>query len=151
MQKMTSSTPYLIRAFYDWITDNKMTPYIVLNANCPGVKVPKQYVKDGKIILNIAVTAVERLELANHKIEFRASFQGKLQNVLAPIAAVLAIYAKETGEGTSFPEIPFSDEDNWEFDENLDFETKTLKSESEKKVSHLRLVKNNNNSENKSD
>jgi len=104
MNEMTSSRPYLVRAFHEWIIDNNMTPYIVVNATMPGAKVPQQYVDDGRIILNIAVTATDHLVIDNSRIEFKASFGGKIQTVLAPINAIEAIYAKETGKGMIFSE-----------------------------------------------
>lgn len=102
--KMTSSKPYLVRAFYEWILDNKMTPYLVLDVSVLGTKVPMQYVEDGRIVLNISPYATEHLLLENSKVEFRASFGGVIQTILAPMKAVQAIYAKETGKGMIFSE-----------------------------------------------
>jgi stringent starvation protein B len=101
---MTSTRPYLIRAFYDWIVDNGCTPHMVVNANMPGVAVPVAYVDGGQIVLNIAVTAVQGLRLGDHEIEFQARFGGKIERVRVPIGAILAIYAKENGRGMVFAE-----------------------------------------------
>lgn len=101
---MTSTRPYLIRAFYDWIVDNGCTPHIVVNASVPNVKVPEEYVEGEQIVLNIAVNAVQGLRLGDHEIEFQARFGGKVRRVYAPINAILAIYAKENGRGMVFAE-----------------------------------------------
>jgi stringent starvation protein B len=101
---MTSSRPYLIRALYEWITDNNLTPYIVLNANDPNLIAPQQYVSDGKIVLNISAIAIHGLALGNEAIEFKARFSGKINHIYAPIPSVLAIYAKENGQGMVFNE-----------------------------------------------
>lgn len=101
---MTSSRPYLIRALYEWIVDNEMTPYIVVDASMEGLVVPTQYVQDGQIVLNISPRAVEKLELTNTHIAFSARFGGAALNVWVPPKAVLAIYARENGEGMMFRE-----------------------------------------------
>ncbi|WBA18257.1 ClpXP protease specificity-enhancing factor [Salinivibrio kushneri] len=99
---MTPRRPYLVRAFYDWLLDNDLTPHMVVDATLPGVQVPFDYVKDGQIVLNIAPRAVGNLELSNDHVCFNARFGGKPQQVLVPMAAVLAIYARENGAGTMF-------------------------------------------------
>lgn len=101
---MTSTRPYLIRAFYDWIVDNGCTPHVVVNAGATGVEVPEEYVDGGQIVLNIAVSAVQGLRLGDHEIEFQARFGGKVRRVYAPINSILAIYAKENGRGMVFAE-----------------------------------------------
>lgn len=101
---MTSTRPYLIRAFYDWIVDNGCTPHVVVNASVVGVEVPDEYVDNGQIVLNIAVNAVQGLRLGDHEIEFQARFGGRVRRVYAPINAILAIYAKENGRGMVFAE-----------------------------------------------
>lgn len=101
---MTSTRPYLIRAFYDWIVDNDCTPHIVVNASLPDVMVPEEYVEGGQIVLNIAVSAVSGLLLGDHAIEFQARFGGKIRKVYAPVSSILAIYAKENGRGMVFGE-----------------------------------------------
>jgi stringent starvation protein B len=92
----------LLRAFYDWILDNRMTPYIVVDATLPGVDVPDQYVEDGRIILNINPSAVRDLSLGNDHLSFNARFSGVPCSVYAPIRAVTAVYAKENGRGMVF-------------------------------------------------
>lgn len=110
---MTSSRPYLIRAIHEWISDNNLTPYITVDAQIPGTEVPAQYIKDGLIVLNLSQTAVQALVLGNDWISFRARFSGKVIGVHIPINAVLAIYAKENGQGMSFaPETTASDDNS---------------------------------------
>jgi len=101
--KMSSNKPYLIGAFYDWISDNDLTPYIVVDVSVYGVLVPMAYVNDGQIILNIASSAVGSIALGADAIEFSARFGGKLEHMTVPYGAVAAIYAKENGAGTSLP------------------------------------------------
>lgn len=101
---MTSHRPYLLRALYEWIADNGMTPHILVDARQPGVRVPAHAVKDGRIVLNVADRAVGRLEMDNDSVRFSARFGGVSQSVLVPVGAVLAIYARETGQGMALPE-----------------------------------------------
>ena len=101
---MTSHRPYLLRALYEWIADNGMTPHVLVDATRSGVRVPPHTVKDGKVVLNIADRAVARLEMDNDSIRFTARFGGVSHPVLVPIPAVLAIYARETGQGMALPE-----------------------------------------------
>jgi stringent starvation protein B len=101
---MISLKPYLIRAIYDWIVDNNFTPYILVNAEGDGVVVPRQYVQDGKIVLNLRPQAVHGLALGNRNIAFSARFGGNSMQVDIPIRAVLAIYAQENGKGMIFDE-----------------------------------------------
>ena len=99
---MTSNKPYFIRAIYDWIVDNDLTPYLVVNALHPDVEVPQEFVNDGKIILNISPRACRGLHLENDKILFTARFSGQTTQIFASPAAVMAIYAKENGRGMEF-------------------------------------------------
>ncbi len=100
---MISTQPYLIRAMYDWITDNGLTPYLLVNADYNDeVEVPQQFVEDGKIILNIKENAIQGLSLDNDWISFQARFSGNQFSVFIPTPAVLAIYAKENGKGMFF-------------------------------------------------
>lgn len=101
---MTSSRPYLIRALYDWIVDNHLTPYLLVNAEVEGVEVPPQHVEDGKVVLNVAPQAVRGLELGNDLISFGTRFSGAPTQVRLPTGAVLAIYARENGQGMLFAE-----------------------------------------------
>ncbi len=104
MTQMTSSRPYLIRAMYQWITDNGFTPYLLVDATDEECMVPDEHVQDGKIILNIAPMAVNGLVLADEAITFSARFSGKSESLYVPIEAVLAVYAKENGQGMMFAE-----------------------------------------------
>lgn len=101
--KMSSNKPYLVRAFYDWISDNELTPYIVVDVSVYGVLVPMSYVNDGQIVLNVASSAVGTIALGSDAIEFSARFGGKLEHITVPYGAIAAIYAKENGAGTSLP------------------------------------------------
>jgi len=108
MEKMTSSRPYLIRSLYQWIVDNGVTPYVLVDALIDGVDVPEQHIQDNKIVLNIAPMAVQGLTLGDDAISFSARFSGKSMNILVPTEAVLAIYARENGQGMMFNEEPGS-------------------------------------------
>jgi len=99
--EMTSNKPYLVRAFYDWISDNQLTPYIVVDVSVYGVIVPMAYVNDGQIVLNVSGAAVGSISLAGDTLEFSARFGGKLEHIIVPYAAIAAIYAKENGVGTA--------------------------------------------------
>lgn len=99
---MTSNRPYLLRALYEWIADNGMTPHILVEAGAEGVDVPDQAVQKGKVILNIDNVAVRELDLGNAWLTFKARFSGSEYDVTVPIEAVLAIYAKENGQGMMF-------------------------------------------------
>jgi stringent starvation protein B len=100
---MTSNRPYLLRAMYDWISDNGMTPYILVDAVAPGVDVPAAAVKDGRVVLNVAARAVAKLDLGMDRVSFMARFSGVSRSVQAPMHAILAIYAHENGQGMMFP------------------------------------------------
>lgn len=103
-ESMTSSRSYLIRAIYQWIVDNGATPHLLVDASYPGVVVPKQYVENNKIILNIGPLAAHGLILGNDQVEFSARFSGQTLSVIVPTPAVLAIYARENGQGMVFNE-----------------------------------------------
>jgi len=100
---MTSYRPYLLRALYEWIADNDMTPHILVDAGVLGVRVPRHVIADGRVVLNIAERAVARLQMDNERITFSARFGGAGHQVIVPIDAVLAIYARETGQGMALP------------------------------------------------
>jgi stringent starvation protein B len=106
---MTSSRPYLIRALYEWINDNQLTPYILINADLPDVNVPQEYVQKGRIVLNISPQAVRDLFISNTELEFHAAFSGQSRHLSAPMHAILAIYAQETGAGWVFGDEPGGD------------------------------------------
>ncbi|NOR81238.1 MAG: ClpXP protease specificity-enhancing factor [Methyloprofundus sp.] len=99
---MTSLKPYLIRSIYDWIIDNQLTPHLLVDATHPHAKLPQDYIEDDKIVLNIRPAAIQDLELGNTTIEFNARFNGQPTHILAPVTAVMAIYAKENGKGMVF-------------------------------------------------
>jgi len=105
---MTSSRPYLIRALYQWIIDNGVTPYILVDALVDGVDVPAQHIQDNKIVLNIAPMAVQGLNLGDDEINFSARFSGQSVTLRVPTHAVLAIYARENGQGMMFNDEPDS-------------------------------------------
>lgn len=100
---MSSNKPYIVKAFYEWISDNDLTPYIMVDINVYGVLVPMSYVADGQIVLNIASSAVGTISLGDKLIEFSARFGGKVEHITVPYGAIAAIYAKENGAGTSLP------------------------------------------------
>jgi stringent starvation protein B len=106
MKNMTSNKPYLIRAVYDWIVDNDLTPYLLVNAEYPGIQVPQEHVSGGRIVLNISPQACRGLHLENDRIVFTARFSGHSVQILIIPAAVLAIYAKENGRGMEFGDDP---------------------------------------------
>ena len=99
---MTPNQPYLLRAFYEWIVDNDLTPHIVVNATLEGVDVPTEHIKDGQIVLNISPTACGELLIQNDWVSFKARFSGMSRELFVPVPAVLAIFARENGAGTVF-------------------------------------------------
>lgn len=108
--ELTARRPYLLRAFYDWLLDNELTPHLVVDINLPGVEVPLEFARDGQIVLNIAPRAVGNLELGNEYVSFNARFGGVPRQVMVPLAAVMALYARENGAGTMFePEPQYDD------------------------------------------
>ena len=98
----SSTRPYLIRALYEWCTDNGFTPYVAVLVD-DSVRVPNEYVKDGEIVLNISFDATSSLKLGNEFIEFKARFAGSAREIMVPINRVIAIYARENGQGMAFP------------------------------------------------
>ena len=107
---MTSSKPYLIRALYQWILDNDTTPYILVSTSSDEVLIPPGISNDGKVVLNLAPAAIQDLEMTNEHVSFSARFNGVAENIYCPIASLLAIYARENGEGMMFP-VEESDDD----------------------------------------
>ena len=99
---MTPSRPYLLRALNEWILDNQCTPYVVVDATVSEVDVPEQHVKNGQIVLNINPGAVRALEINNEALSFEARFGGNSRLIYVPIEAVMAVYAKENGQGMVF-------------------------------------------------
>ncbi|WP_394192791.1 ClpXP protease specificity-enhancing factor [Pseudoalteromonas atlantica] len=146
---MTSNRPYLLRAFFDWIVDNQCTPHLVVNADFPAVQIPTQFVQDGQIVLNVSPSAVTQFSMDNQQLSFNARFGGQPMQVYVPIGAVLAIYARENGEGTVFTAEEFlEDEDDFALqpepvelvDEPIIDEPESPKPD-KKKGSHLRVIK----------
>jgi stringent starvation protein B len=98
----SSTRPYLIRALYEWCTDNGLTPYVAVAVD-ESVQVPREYVKNNEIVLNISFDATSSLKLGNDFIEFKARFAGSAREIMVPITNVIAIYARENGQGMAFP------------------------------------------------
>lgn len=109
MDNLTPSRPYLLRAFYDWLLDNELTPHLLVSTALPHITVPQQYVKDDQIVLNIAPSAVVGLHMDNDAVSFSARFGGSPFQVYVPMAAVVSIQARENGAGTFFPPEPAYD------------------------------------------
>lgn len=101
---MTPSRPYLIRAIYEWLNDNNKTPHVMVDASVVGVEVPQSYVQAGRIVLNISPNAIKDLFISNEDLSFSARFNGMPTHIVVPMQAVLAIYARENGQGMFFDE-----------------------------------------------
>jgi stringent starvation protein B len=102
MTTMTPSRPYLMRALNEWILENDCTPYVLVDAGMPGVQVPEDYVDNGQIVLNISMSAVKSLLIDDDGLSFNARFGGVPIDLYVPMVAILAIYAKENGQGMVF-------------------------------------------------
>ena len=100
--ELPSTRPYLIRALYDWCSENGFTPYVAVKVDS-SVQVPREYVQGGEIVLNVSMDATSSLKLGNEFIEFKARFGGKPRDIMVPIQRVMAIYARENGQGMAFP------------------------------------------------
>ena len=100
--ELPSTRPYLIRALYEWCSDQGFTPHVAVKVD-ESVQVPREYVQDGEIVLNISMDATSALKLGNDFIEFKARFGGKPRDIMVPINRVMAIYARENGQGMAFP------------------------------------------------
>lgn len=110
---MNSSRPYLVRALYEWIVDNDCTPHLLVNAEYPGVQVPPGFASDGQIVLNVSPSAVRHLHMDNEAVSFEGRFGGAPHSLYIPAPAVLAIYARENGQGMVFdlePPVPDDEE-----------------------------------------
>ncbi|CRY56437.1 MULTISPECIES: ClpXP protease specificity-enhancing factor [Yersinia] len=117
MSDMSPRRPYLLRAFYDWLIDNQLTPHLVVDVTRPGVSVPMEFARDGQIVLNVAPRAVGNLELGNDSVTFNARFGGVPLQVIVPMGAIVAIYARENGSGTMFePEEAYDSDAEGNFD-----------------------------------
>lgn len=121
---MKSSRPYLVRALYEWMVDNDCTPHLLVNSEFAGVQVPAGFASDGQIVLNVSPTAVRHLHMDNEAVSFEGRFSGVPQSLYIPAAAVLAIYARENGQGMVFDAEP-SMLDGAEIDEPDDQEPPT--------------------------
>jgi stringent starvation protein B len=100
---MTSSKPYLVRALYEWILDSDNTPYILVDTSSDEVLIPAGIANDGKVVLNLAPAAIQNLEMTNEYVSFSARFNGIAERIYVPVTSLLAIYARENGEGMMFP------------------------------------------------
>ncbi|EGN74856.1 stringent starvation protein B [Idiomarina sp. A28L] len=99
---MTPKRPYILRALYEWLVENDLTPHLVVDAEYPYVEVPQQFVQDGQIVLNVLPGAIQGLIMGNEQVSFRTRFNGQDQKIVLPIGSILAIYARENGAGTIF-------------------------------------------------
>lgn len=119
---MNSSRPYLIRAIYEWIVDNNCTPHLLVDVEYPNVRVPPGYASDGQLVLNASPNAVRHLQMSNEVVSFEARFGGTPFSLYLPIPAILAIYARENGQGMVFELEPTPGEESMvaELDEELD-------------------------------
>ena len=99
---MTSHRPYLLRAMHEWILDNELTPYVIVDTTGTDIAVPPGHAENGRIVLNVSPTAIRALNITNERLEFDGRFGGRAFHVSAPVGAVLAVYAKETGQGMAF-------------------------------------------------
>ncbi|MDR9498482.1 MAG: ClpXP protease specificity-enhancing factor [Hydrogenovibrio sp.] len=151
---MISNRPYLIRALFEWIVDNGWTPHLQVDANYPWIEVPQEFAKDGMIVLNVHPEAVRALEINNDLVTFKARFGGVERKLNFPPEAVLAIFARENGQGMPFPPEAYPTEEN-AGEENTGADgsqtetssaedaskTSSDKAEKAKKRSHLSVVK----------
>jgi len=129
---MTPLKPYLVRSLYEWILENGMTPYLLVDASYEGVIVPKAYVSDERIILNTHPSAVQNWVLDNEAVSFSARFSGISENLYVPISAIMAAYTKENGKGMMF-------DDQFEDDVPPEPNSSSVKTETKKPV--LKIVK----------
>ena len=138
---MTSSRPYLLRAIYQWIVDNGCTPHLLVNAWAPGVQVPTDYVENDKIVLNVGPSAAYKLELGDDAVTFDARFGGEPMSVVAPIGTVLAIYARENGQGMLFTEDDGADEESRDSASESSGEDTSGEGSAEPRRPNLRVIK----------
>ncbi len=101
-QEVPSTRPYLIRAMHEWCTDNGFTPYLAVHVDA-SVQVPLEFVKDNEIVLNTSYDATSQLKIGNDFVEFKARFGGVVREILVPVDHVIAVYARENGQGMAFP------------------------------------------------
>lgn len=142
LSHMSPRRPYILRAFYDWLLDNQLTPYLVVNAEYVGTIIPMEFVQDGQIVLNIAPQAVGNFLMSRNEVQFSARFSGIPRQVYVPMGAIMAIYARENGAGTMFESEPGYEQDERPIGKEKTKPTIQLVDESEKQNN------NNNFSEN---
>lgn len=135
---LSPTRPYMARAIYEWICDNQLTPYILVDATQPHTLVPEQYIQDGQIVLNIVPHAVHALNMSNEAISFSARFGGASRDIYVPFYALLGIYARENGQGLFFDPSEYPDTQNSQ--DALESKTEEQKPEKPKKKPSLRLV-----------
>lgn len=134
---LSPTRPYMARAIYEWICDNQLTPYLLVDATQPNTMVPEQFIQDGQITLNLAPHAVHAFHMSNDAITFSARFGGVSRDLYIPISAVLGIYARENGQGLFFDPNEYPHIQNTEDDLKSETEQKTAQS---KKKPSLRLL-----------
>lgn len=135
----TSSRPYLLRGLYEWLLDNQLTPHLLVAADMPGVDVPRDQVQDGQLVLNISNTATRDLHITNEALSFSARFGGVPRQLYIPMAAVVAIYARENGAGMVFGQEPGADAIQAEAADAQ--AASEVDSSSPRSSSHLKLIK----------
>ncbi|MCU4350636.1 MULTISPECIES: ClpXP protease specificity-enhancing factor [Acinetobacter] len=136
---LSPTRPYMARAIYEWICDNQLTPYLLVDATQPYTSVPEQFVKDGQIVLNIAPHAVHQFQMSNDAVSFSARFGGVARDIYVPISALLGIYARENGQGLFFDPDEYANVQTTE--DTLKSNTQDqVESETPKKKPSLRLL-----------
>ncbi|WP_180044105.1 MULTISPECIES: ClpXP protease specificity-enhancing factor [unclassified Acinetobacter] len=135
---LTPTRPYLARAIYEWICDNNLTPYLLVDATQPNTMVPEQFIQDGQIVLNIVPHAVHKLHMSNNAITFSARFGGVSRDIYVPLNAVLGLYARENGQGLFFD--PSEYEGTQIAEDTLKSTTTSEETEQPKKKPSLRLL-----------
>lgn len=140
MAQMSSSRPYLVRALYEWILENDCTPYVLVNAQYPQTSVPDAFVEAGQIVLNLSPNAIRHLEMDNDRITFDGRFGGVAQQVWVPAQAVMAIYARENGQGMVFEVEPAPVPPSDDSDADKSASISSIKTEKAKRPS-LKVVK----------
>jgi stringent starvation protein B len=135
---LTPTRPYLARAIYEWICDNNLTPYLLVDATQPNTMVPEQFIQDGQIVLNIVPHAVHKLTMSNDAITFSARFGGVSRDIYVPLNAVLGLYARENGQGLFFDPSEYEGTQNAE--DTLKSTTTSEETEQPKKKPSLRLL-----------
>ncbi|WP_130802412.1 ClpXP protease specificity-enhancing factor [Acinetobacter ihumii] len=136
---LSPTRPYMARAIYEWICDNQLTPYLMVDATQPYTSVPEQFIKDGQIILNIAPHAVHQFQMSNEAVTFSARFGGVARDIYVPMSALIGLYARENGQGLFFDPDEYANVQMTE--DALKSNTQDqVESETPKKKSSLRLL-----------